>query len=747
MAWLLVSLACNIMNAQNAVPERPKIGLVLSGGGAKGLAHIGVIKVLEEAGLTPDYISGTSMGSIVGGLYAIGYTAEDLSKLNASINWSALLSDNIPLRTIALDEKHDYKRFLLELPIRGKKLMLPSGVLEGQNLSLLLSGLTWRTAGIDSFDHFPYPFRCVGTDIINGEIVDFGSGDLATAMRASMAIPSVFTPVVLDTNKVIVDGGVIRNFPVDEVVNMGADIVIGVYTGFKEKITANDLNSLDKILSRSTAIYGIYDAHEQAKKVNLLITPDLTGFTSSDFNKNVEIEKMGERAAREHFIELKALADSLSVFGNRQKPASLRERDSIFITRVTVNELKYNDQSLAYGKLNIRRDSYLTKVELQDAIERLFGTLYFDKLTYSFQKDGNGFILNMNAREKPPSSLRISVHYDNFYGAGLVLNYSLSNLLISGSKLTAAADISEYPQFRIYYRKYTGRRMNILAGMDTYYESNLIPGYLEGEEVGYFKQNHLTSTLFMKNDFSLNQNAGIGLLLEYSAVYPNKAMQTLYPGVFNYERYGYTGFGLHATYGLNTFDDLLYPFEGNNLSISLKGIYNPKLSLKYLSDTIDDEPTLESFGKLCLDFDHYKPLGPKLNYNIGFSLGLSTDEFYTSDYFFVGGHKNNLRRNQIAFVGYNLGEVVATNFMRFKLGMNYRLYPNLQLEILANALVASDNFEHLTDALFTFETESFHIGYGGGFTYKTPLGPISIFLAGNNKENPITWYINMGYTF
>ena len=745
--FLLAFGSGKILLAQTEVNKRPKIGLVLSGGGAKGLAHIGILKVLEEAGITPDYVSGTSMGSIVGGLYAIGYSAEDLSKLNASVDWSVLLSDNIQLRNVALDEKHDYKRYFVELPIRQKKVMLPSGMLEGQNLSLLLSGLTWRTAGIDSFDRFPYPFRCVGTDIINGEIVDFASGDLALAMRASMSIPSVFTPVVLDSSKVIVDGGVIRNFPVDEVLNMGADFVIGVYAGFKEKVTSDDLNSLDKILSRSAASYGIYDSREQAKKVDLLIAPELADFSSTDFNKSVEIEKAGETVAREHLSELKALADSLKSFGDQPKPAPLPERDSILITRVSVNDLKYNDQSLVYGKLNIRRNSYLTKAELQSGLESLFGTLYFDKLTYHFEKDGNGFSLNMNAKEKPPSSLRVSVHYDNFYGAGLVINYTQSNFLISGARLTAAVDLSEYPQVRFYYRKYTGQRMNILAGFETYYESNLIPGYLEGEKVGYSKQNHVTSELSLKNSFNLNQNAGIGLLFEYSAVYPNKSMQTLYPEIFNFKRYGFAGFGLTATYGLNTLDDLLYPFEGNQVDIYLKGIYNPRVDLRYLTDTIKTKNSLQSFSKLYINFDHYKPLGPKLNYNTGFSLGLSTDEFIASDYFFVGGHKNNLRRNHIAFVGYNLGEVVATNYLRFKLGINYRLHKNLQLEILGNAMLASDSFEHLTESLLNFSKEALYTGYGGGFTYKTPLGPVSMFLAGNNKDSHLTWYINMGYTF
>ncbi len=410
--------------------------------------------------------------------------------------------------------------------------MLPSGVLEGQNLDLLLSGLTWKTVGIDSFSKFPYPFQCAAVEIINSEIVDFKSGDLALAMRSSMAIPSIFTPVVLDSAHVFVDGGVIRNFPVDEALNMGADIIIGVYTGFQDQVTADDMNSLVKILSRSAALFGIYDSREQSKKVDILITPDLTGFNSADFSKGTEIAKTGEVAARKHFAELKMLADSLHKLGNYSKPVPLREIDSVLITRVRVNKLQYYDQSLAYGKLNIPKDSYLTRQQLQSGIEKLFGTLYFDKLTYKLIRDGKGYLLDMTAKEKPPSSFKMSMHYDNFYGAGLVVNYTQSNLLISGARLTAVADLSAFPQARLYYRKYTGSRMNALGGFEATYESNLIPGYIGGEEVGYFKQNRFTSELSLRKIIELNQQLGIGLLFEYSSVYPNKAMQTLYPGSF-----------------------------------------------------------------------------------------------------------------------------------------------------------------------------------------------------------------------
>jgi NTE family protein len=745
---LIASFTCNTsLIAQSKPAVRPKIGLVLSGGGAKGLAHIGALKVLEEAGIVPDFISGTSMGSIIGGLYAIGYSASDLSKLNRSIDWNQLLSDYTPLRNISYEEKHDYKRYIVELPIRKKRITLPSGLLEGQNLSNLLSGLTWRTAGIDSFDRFPYPFRCVGTDIVNGEITDFKSGDLAHWMRASMAIPSVFTPVVIDTTHVIVDGGVIRNFPVDEVIDMGADIVIGLYAGFKEKETSDDLNSMGKILSRSAASYGIYDSREQAQKVDLLIAPRLDGYNSTDFSRCVEIEQKGEIVAREHMDELLALAASQNQYGQRKPPLPLPDKDSLLITRVDVNDLQYNDQSLVYGKLNIPRNSYLTRDKLQMDLERLFGTQYFDRINYYFKKDGSGFRLMIDAQEKTPSSVKVSVHYDNFYGAGLLLNFTQSNFLFSGARLTAVGDLSEYPQARLYYRKYTGKKKNLLAGFETYYEANLLPGYIRGEEIGYLKQNHFTSEISLKYAIRLNQQLGGGLLFEYSAVYPNKAMQTLYPDIFNYKRYGFAGFGLSASYGLNTMDDLLYPFDGSQVDIYINGIYNPLKDLKFLSDTVHTETSLESFGKLYMNFENYSPVANNVSINTGLSLGVSTNKFIASDYFWAGGLKNNLRRNQIPFIGYKPGEVVASNFIQVKLGMIYRMNRNFRLELLGNGLVASDDFETLTDYILDLNKDYLHIGFGGGVTYKTPLGPVSILLAGNSHDARLRFYVNMGFTF
>ena len=232
---LLLSIPVRICAQERDSIQTPKIGLVLSGGGAKGLAHIGVLKVLEEAGIRPDYITGTSMGSIIGGLYALGYSADDLSEMNVNADWEKLLSDRISLNKIVMEEKYESKRYLFKFPIRNYQFKLPSGLIEGQQLESFFGDMVWPLPEQKSFDDFPIPFHCMAVDMISGETIEFDSGNFAETIRASMSIPSIFAPKDIDT-LLLVDGGVTKNFPVEEVRKMGADYVIGVYVGFKEDV-------------------------------------------------------------------------------------------------------------------------------------------------------------------------------------------------------------------------------------------------------------------------------------------------------------------------------------------------------------------------------------------------------------------------------------------------------------------------------------------------------------------------------
>ena len=186
--------------AQDTISEdHPKVGLVLSGGAAKGFAHIGVLKVLEEVGIYPDYITGTSMGAIIGGLYSLGYSASDIAEMVKHTNWDKILTDRVPMNKIVMEEKAIADRFLIKFPIRNYEFKLPSGLNEGYQLEKLFADLTWGATGIRQFDSLSIPFHCMAVDIIDGKLIEFTSGNLPTAMRASMGIPGIFAPTQKDS--------------------------------------------------------------------------------------------------------------------------------------------------------------------------------------------------------------------------------------------------------------------------------------------------------------------------------------------------------------------------------------------------------------------------------------------------------------------------------------------------------------------------------------------------------------------
>ena len=325
---LLVFLIANgSVYGQNPSPDstahgrRPKIGLVLSGGGAKGIAHVGVLKVLEEAGFQPDFITGTSMGSIIGGLYAIGYRADALKRLISALNWDEVLSDRIPLQKVLFEEKPFFENQLAEFDFEKLKVRVPSGLIEGQQISKLLSRLTLPTIHEKEFKHFPIPFLCNSTDMISGKSVTLEEGDLALAMRTSMAIPTVFTPV-RNEDQILVDGGLVHNFAVREVLEMGADMVVGVYTG-RQKADVDKLDGLSDLLLQSLFLTGIEDAERQLDLCDLYIEPNLENYSAAQFHLADSIMQQGELAARALLPQIKKLVDSLNTIGPAEEIRAL----------------------------------------------------------------------------------------------------------------------------------------------------------------------------------------------------------------------------------------------------------------------------------------------------------------------------------------------------------------------------------------------------------------------------------------
>jgi NTE family protein len=753
-ALILLFVHFSILTGQSQSGNRPKIGYVLSGGGAKGIAHVGVLKVLEEVGLQPDYITGTSMGSIIGGLYAIGYSAEEISQLIETTDWSTILTNEIPSNQVIMRRKHEYNRFMLQMPVYDGKIALPSGLIEGQKLSQLFSELAWRQAGVEDFHDFPVPYTCIATDILKGEMVELNSGDLSSAMRASMAIPSVFTPVLRDSGRILVDGGVVRNFPVQEAIDMGADIIIGVYVGFEREMKPEELRSLTSIMTRTSLMAGAHDVESQIPYVNYLIVPDLEGYSAASFSDGVSIMDLGEKAAREQIDVLRSLADSVHALGTAPAIQQLPVSDSLFIREIEVIDATPSMTRFIAEKSELIPGSWITKEELNRGIDRLFGTLFFDRIDYAFESEKEGYKLVFRIKEKPQSSLNTALHFDNFYGPGLVLNYTHLNALVDGSRASVTADLSGSPQIRGYYDFHLGKKRGFITSAFFVGERASAPVFNENNvDIGNFLHTYSKGGIALRQMLGTNNQLGLEFYYRYSRLKLKENIKEVEPGLAFLDQFIFRGPELSFSYKLNTYDSYLYPTRGAAIELE----YRQALQTQFISrfswpdslEITDDEvmEEMDPYWRIDARYESYIPLGRKISFNSALSVGLSPNEKPFTDVFYIGGYLYNLRMNQISFVGLHLNEALNGNYLKEKLALQFEPLPNLYASILGNLIFVSDDISTFWDDIISYNREQIYIGVGAGFTYRTPIGPLSVYLGSRTDVwNPI-WYTNIGFTF
>jgi NTE family protein len=385
-----------------APPHRPRIGLVLSGGGARGVAHIGVLKVLEEQHVPIDAIAGTSMGAVVGGMYASGLTAREIEAIMTSLNWQDAFRDRPPREDLTLRRKQEDENFLVKFPlgIRGGKFLLPKGLIQGQRLNQILRRLTLPVARITNFDELPTPFRALATDLETGDAVTIDSGDLTSAMRASMSAPGVFAPVERD-GRLLVDGGISENLPVDIARSMGVDILIVVDVG-SPLLTREKLNSVPVISNQMIAILIQRNTREQLEKLkeqDVLIAPPLGDTSSFDFGNVKRVIAVGESAARASVERLAALAMTPQ---EAQRYAQRRE-DARQVTPPRIDFVQVDSGSKNYSqRINSLFDDLTGKPLDPDALARRMTTLYgegsLDTLDYQVVQENNHYGLQLDAR-------------------------------------------------------------------------------------------------------------------------------------------------------------------------------------------------------------------------------------------------------------------------------------------------------------------------------------------------------------
>lgn len=434
---LTISLSALLLsfNTFSNEKERPKVGLVLGGGGALGFAHVGVIRALEELQIPVDYIGGTSMGAIVAGMYASGMSPDEMERHFVELDWWDVLKDQSPHQYLVYRRKMDDRRFMgTELGFNNWSFQFSPGMAQGQKLNNVLETFALNSAGIQDFDQLNIPYRAVATDLRKGESVVLDSGSLARAMRASMAVPGAFTPVRTG-DRVFVDGGIFNNIPVDVVKAMGADIIIAVDVGASgaEKTELSDFRSLPNVVNRTYTIMQRPAQEEQLKHADVVIEPELMEYSPGHFHKSAEIIPRGTKAAEELKEKLSDLTVSDKAFSAFLKKQRFKHEQQIVINKIQVQD----NSAVSSASIKYRIHSKPGPIDLNvvnEDLRRIYGMGAFQTVTYDVEPNGDDYTLIFNAEEKywGPGLLHFGMKFESATDTSMIwsllLNYTRTQL-------------------------------------------------------------------------------------------------------------------------------------------------------------------------------------------------------------------------------------------------------------------------------------------------------------------------------
>ncbi len=746
-AFFLYFTISNLVYAQE---KRPKIGLVLSGGGAKGIAHIGILKTLEEVGLTPDYITGTSMGSIIGGLYSIGYSADELEELVTTVNWDEVLTNRIPMDKVAIEEKDYYGRYLLNFFMQDKKFSLPKGVIDGQAIMELFSRLTRPVHGINDFNDFPIPYSCVATDIVTGLPVTLNKGSLAMAMRASMAIPSIFTPVKINDH-LLVDGGLVRNFPVQEALDMGADIIIGVFVS-SDLASESEMTSAIAVLQQSAWVTSAFDTREQMKMVDILIEPDLKGYSTASFTSASGILERGNETGKEYYDILKNLADSVKNFGDLHTIRKLDVRDSYPIAEIEVIGNQFLSSEFIIGKLKLKQNEDISIDHIEEQINVLFGTLYFEKIWYEIIGINGGYALKLHVKEKPKTELKFSYHYDSENKGGVLGNITLRNMLFRGSRFVFEADLAINPGFWLDYFKYLGKGENVALRLRGFWDKSDLPLYDSlGNNVSLFNNQNVNASVGIQTTRTQNNTLGANIRWSNTSFTPKVASEALR----TIEKLVYKSTSLNVFFRRNSLNRRYYPTSGSLVDVTYRSVFQVEGVLDLADSVIIDPEALnlntDRIQAIYASYTQFIPAGEKLTFSAALTINLSNLESNTlnfSEYYYIGGFFPR-KYNFNPYFGGNQREYAAANFFYTAGHVQYEVIRNLFLSGIINYLDSEYPmkwiYNDLDASILGDRYRRFGYGFAAGFD--SILGPVNLAFAKDGHRKGWQTFFSIGFIF
>lgn len=730
MKKILIILFSFLLLGSAAWGQRKKVGLVLSGGGAKGVAHIGVLKVLEEAGIPIDYIAGTSMGSIVGGLYAIGYDAKMLDSLVRVQNWSFLLSDRVYRYNLPFSEKEKDEKFLVSIPmIGGKRIQVPAGFISGQNIYNLFSELTVGYHDTLSFNRLPIPFNAVAANLVDGKEVILNRGSLALAMRASMAIPGVFAPVKLDST-ILVDGGIANNFPTDVGKEMGADIIIGidVSSGLRKM---EELNSIMEIVDQLSSFMGMAKYEENIKLADLYIKPDIEPYSAASFDREAidTLIRRGEEMARSKWADIMKLKEKIGLKPEENGAKKIVNKfiatDSLIIGKIEVEGVIKREEKWVRKKAGLYEYSMITLNDLHRAIATLYGTGAFSYVNYVLR--GNDvYDLTLILKQKPMSSLNFGFRFDTEEMAAILLNTTISHKNLRGFQLSVTGRLSLNPYVKVDYS--FGNNFLRRASLGYMYKYNDIDLYRKGHKLDNVTFSQHKAELSFSDIYIRNCKFVLGFCFEYFDY--NSFLYSSAYSLVEAKSKGFFSYFALAHY--ETYDKKYYPRKG----VSFKGEYSLYTDNGWqYEDGAPFSSLAASFGAAFSPTRRFT-LMPAVYGRV--LIGREVPFAYLN---YMGGEvAGRYMSQQLPFTGIHKLEAFDNTVLVGKLQLRYRIGSKHYVSLKANYAKQDNNF-------FDILGGSDIWGGGAEYSYDSLIGPIDILFDISNWDKNLGFYFNLGYYF
>ena len=724
-------------SAQEELPKKKdlKVGLVLSGGGAKGLAHIGVLKTIDSLGIRVDYIGGTSMGAIIGSLYASGYTGKQIDSIFEKTDFERLIQDELPRSAKTFYEKEDAERYAITLPFDNFNVSFPSSISRGQNVYNKLTQLLLHVDHIDDFSKLPIPFLCIATDIEKGEQIILENGYLPEVITASGAFPSLFEPIPI-RKRLLIDGGVTNNYPVDEIRAKNVDVIIGV--DVQDGLASRDkLKSAMNILSQINNFRTINAMKEKSKKTDVYIRPDIVGFSVISFDKGRELISRGEIAGKEEIEALKKIAAQQQ---EKRILQPVKKRDSLHIDYIHLRGNKKYTRSYVRGKLRFRTPTSISFQKFQEGISNLAATGNFTGIRYkTIQNDVGTEDIILNLRERPETMfLRLAAHYDDVYKTAGLINVTKKKVLFNND--VASLDFIIGDNIRYNFEYYIDKgyywsigvksRFNTFErgiNYDLVREGNTNPNVNRIDiDVADFT-NQLYVQTVLREEFVF----GIG------AEHKRLKISTETIANSNNEEETFEKSDFVSSFGflkLDTYDNKYFPKSG----IFFSGDFHWYL---YSSDYNKNfEPFSLARGKI----GYATPIIDNVSLNISSEGGFKIGDTSTNSLdFALGGFGNNFINNYISFLGYDFLSFAGDSFVKGTIALDYNFWDKHHLNFTANYANAGQNIfgngEWFTKPDFN--------GYAVGYGLETFFGPLQIKYSWSPDIEDDTMFFSIGFWF